>query len=74
MGYLEYGGNGLDDFVYQDMYQNTMGYLKSHIGHQYEADKTVAFQHLEMIGRCFYPNSIGEIKENLRKEGSSFAK
>ena len=27
-----------------------------------------------MIARCFYPSSIGEIKENLRKEGSPFAK
>lgn len=50
-----------------------MSYLKSHIGHSYDADKTVAFQHIEMIGRCFYPNSIEEIKQNLREEGSPFA-
>lgn len=71
-GYLEkqYGEN---DFDYQRIYQPMTDYIKSHIGHQYEADKTVAFQHIEMIGRCFYPSDIGEIKQNLRQEGSPFA-
>jgi len=50
-----------------------MGYIKSHIDHEYEADKTVAFQHMEMIGRCFYSNSIKEIMQNLRDEGTPFA-
>ena len=63
----------LPDFDYQRIYQPITDYIKSHIGHQYKADRTVAFQHMEMIGRCFYPSSIGEIKQNLRDEGSSFA-
>lgn len=50
-----------------------MSMLKAHVGHQYAADKTVAVQHSQMIGRCFYANSIEEIMENLRKEGSPFA-
>ena len=50
-----------------------MGYLKSHIFHEFKADKTVAFQHMEMIGRCFYSNTIEEIMQNLRDEGSPFA-
>ena len=28
---------------------------------------------MEMIGRCFYPSEIGEIKQNLRDEGTPFA-
>lgn len=28
---------------------------------------------MEMIGRCFYSNSIEEIKQNLRDEGTPFA-
>lgn len=50
-----------------------MDYIKSHIGHQYEADKTVAVHHSEMIARCFYSNSIEEIMQNLREEGTPFA-
>ena len=31
-----------DEFTYQDYFSNINGYLKSHLGHQYLADKTVA--------------------------------
>ena len=50
-----------------------MEMLKTHLGHHYKADKTKAFQHADMISRCFYANSIEEIKENLKKETSPFA-
>ena len=50
-----------------------MDYIKSHTGHLYQADKTVAVQHLEMIGRCFYSSSVAEIMQNLRDEGTPFA-
>jgi enoyl-CoA hydratase/carnithine racemase len=50
-----------------------MGYIKSHIFNEFAADKTVAFQHMEMIGRCFYSNTTEEIMQNLRDEGTPFA-
>ena len=43
------------------------------MGHSYDHDATIAFQHSEMIARCFYPSCIEEIKQNLRDEGSQFA-
>jgi hypothetical protein len=43
VGYLEFGGGTEVDFVYQDFFAKNMGYIKSHLGHKYDADKTVAF-------------------------------
>ena len=63
-----------DNFMYQQSFQKINDYLKSHIGHKYEADKTVAVQHKELIARCFYPSTIEEIMHNLRQESHPFAK
>ena len=64
--YLESGKQGIDsgDFDYYQSFKPTIGYIKSHVGHMYEADRTVAVQHSEMIARCFYSNSVEEIMQN----------
>ena len=60
--------------MYQRIYAPIADYLKSHLGHHYEADKTVAYHHREMIARCFYPSTLEEIRHNLREENTPFAK
>lgn len=64
----------VNDFIYQESYRPLANQLRTLSGHQFDADRTVAFQHLEMIGRCFYPSSVEEIKANLRRESHPFAK
>ena len=44
-GYLANQGNELNDvtnFHYQRVYQPTMDYIKSHVGHLYQVDRTIA--------------------------------
>ena len=74
-GYLEWGegGRNPDGFMYTNFFKDQMGYLKSQLGHSTEEDGVVATQHAAMIGRCFYSDSIEEIKDNLRREDSKFA-
>ena len=62
-----------NDFQFKRVYQPTMDYIKSHFGHHYDADDTMAAHHREMIARCFYPSSVDQIMQNLRDEGSPFA-
>lgn len=38
------------------------------------SDRGEAANHLELIARCFYPNSVEEIMVNLEKEEHPFAK
>ena len=46
LGLLEQGENpyakAINDYPYQRVFQPTMDYIKSHVGHNYQADKTVA--------------------------------
>jgi hypothetical protein len=48
--------------------------VKSHIGHPFNRNTRAFFKEQDTINRCFYPNTIEEIMENLRKEDSAFAK
>ena len=75
-GYLEWGesGNNSKGFMYTEFFENQMGYLKDHLGHSVPQDTGTAVPYAAIISRCFYPNSIEAIKDNLRREGSSFAK
>ena len=45
IGYLEWGGpfSEKTDWNYQHWYSKTLGEIKSVVGHQYKADRTVAF-------------------------------
>ena len=74
--YLDHGNKvqPSDDFIYQHSFSAVTDNLKSHLGHKYLADKTVAVQHMEMIARCFYPSTVEEIMHNLRQESHPFAK
>ena len=50
-------------------------YLKIHSGHSYTKESVQSIlNHREMIDRCFWPNSVEEIINNLNKETHPFAK
>lgn len=52
-----------------------MNYIKSHTGHEFPTDPQRSFiKNVEIINRCFYPNSIEAIIDNLKREESPFAK
>ena len=48
-----------------------MGFFKSHIGDPYPHNKNTFKRHTDIINRCFYPSSVEEIIELLKKEGDS---
>ena len=39
-----------------------------------DLNNTEAFQHSALIARCFYANSLDQIRDNLSRESSPFAK
>ena len=49
-------------------------YLERHLGNEYDRDIAHSIlKHREMIDRCFLPNSVEAIMENLRQEQHPFA-
>lgn len=69
-GYLD----GEGEFVYQNYYRYVMEYLRGHSGHQFAVDaKGLLQKNQAAINRCFYPSTLEEITENLKKEGTPFA-
>ena len=50
-----------------------MNYVKSHSGNEYPRDPNTFIKHVDLINRCFYPNSVEEITDLLRREASPFA-
>jgi hypothetical protein len=67
--YLE---SGLE--VFSNYFAQIIDPLKRHIKHPYSTNGDKLFRHKDIIIRCFYPNSVEEIMELLRKEDSPFAK
>jgi len=58
-----------------DYYQYVNDWLKLHAGHEYSEDAVRTLtKHAQMIDRCFWPNSVEEIMDNLRKESHPYAK
>lgn len=56
-GYLEHT-NG----IYNNYFNNILGYVKSHSGHEYPKDpRTLLLKNAAAINRCFYSNSVEEI-------------
>lgn len=68
-GYFDHEATTFNSFDYMHKW------LQLHAGHSYSEDavKTL-LQHKEMIDRCFWPNSVEEIMDNLRREAHPFAK
>lgn len=66
-----------EDLVYQNYYNYVLGYVKGHSGHDYPRDpRTLLLKNNQAINRIFFPSTLEEITENLRKEaaeGSAFA-
>jgi hypothetical protein len=61
--------------VYQNYYNYIMGYVKSHSGHEYPHDpRTLLLKNATAINRCFYPSTLEEIFDNLKREETPFAK
>ena len=61
--------------ITHNFFDYTHQWLSIHAGHSYNEDAVKSLlKHQEMIDRCFYPNSVEEIMENLRKEEHPFAK
>ena len=61
--------------ITHNFFDYTHKWLSIHAGHGYDFDAVKSLlQHQEMIDRCFYPNSVEEIMENLRREEHPFAK
>ncbi len=49
-----------------------MGYVKSHIGHEYPRDpRTLLTKNAQAINRLFYSSSLEEILDNLRRESDT---
>jgi hypothetical protein len=68
-GYLEYG-----EGVHFNYYSYVISQIKDHTGHPYSKNLPHSFaKEIEAMNRCFYSNTIEEIMENLRKEGSYFS-
>ena len=60
--------------VYQNYYNYIMGYVKGHSDHEYPRDPKTLIKQVDTINRCFYPNTVEEIIDNLKREESPFAK
>lgn len=71
-GYLE----NRDEALYLNYYNFVLGYVKSHIGHEFPRDpRTILTKNAQSINRLFYSSSLEEILDNLRREGDTpFAK
>lgn len=67
-GYLE----NRDEALYLNYYNFLMGYVKSHIGHEYPRDpRTLLTKNAQAINRLFYSSSLEEILDNLRRESDT---
>ena len=75
VGYLEYGAQAgnRSDFHYKNYFEEIMNLITMHIGEPWSCLKGDVFPHKELIDRCFYPSTVQEIMENLRKESHPFA-
>jgi Enoyl-CoA hydratase/isomerase len=52
-----------------------MSYVKSHSGHEFPKDpRTLLLKNAQAINRIFYPSTLEEIVENLRREDTPFAR
>ena len=68
-GYFDHAARTHNFFDY------THRWLSAHAGHSYAEDAVKSLlQHSEMIDRCFWPDSVEEIMENLKRETHPFAK
>lgn len=56
--------------IFQDVYEHCNRDARNEF--DFDAVKTL-MQHRQMIDRCFWPNSVEEIMENLKRENSPFA-
>ena len=61
-------------FEYKNYYANIMNHLQDKINEEFNHFRGNAFQHKELIDRCFYHNTVEEIMEALKKENSAFAR
>ena len=50
-----------------------MNLVKQEIGQPWSKPQGDATRHRELIDRCFYPNTVEEIMDNLSKETHPFA-
>ena len=78
-GYLEWGQNSKPreteaKFRHSNFFQLQQDALNMRIGHSVSLDKSVAIQHSDLIARCFYSHSLDQIRDNLSRESSPFAK
>lgn len=67
-GYLEYGKG-----MFANYFQFLTDYAKFHSDLTYNHDKANIYRNMQTINRCFYPNTIEEIMENLRLENTPFS-
>lgn len=59
------------DAMYMNYYNYVLGYVKSHSGHPYSKNPhTLLLKNVDAINRCFIPNTLEEITDNLRREAS----
>lgn len=69
VGYFEHGAQTFNQFA------TVQDYLKVHTGHEYRENLVKSLlKHKQLIDRCFWPNSVEEIMDNLRRETDPIAK
>ena len=61
-------------FLFHETFKGQHDYLMTFLDHWYHKDVHVAIRHKTIIDRCFYPRSVEEIMQNLKKEPHPFAK
>ena len=71
-GYLEDYKEG----IYTNYFSYVLNYVKSHSGHDYPRDSrsSLLVKNATTINRCFFPSTLEEITENLRREASEGSK
>jgi hypothetical protein len=75
--YLEYAKGEMDrenGFLFYESFKNQRNYIANFLQHWHNDDVHTAIQHQKLIDRCFYPRSVEEIMDNLRREPHPFAK
>ena len=78
-GYLEWGQNAHspkfeEKFRHSNFFLKQQEFLKMQIGHSMNQNNSDAIQHSSLIARCFYADSLDQIRDNLSRESSPFAK
>ena len=69
LGYFDHKHTNFNQFA------TVQGWVRTHTGDEYTEDLVKSLlQHQQLIDRCFWPDSVEHIMENLRRETSPIAK